>query len=266
MPGATQIKLILAYEGTRFVGWQVQPNGLSVQAVLEEALLRLTGRKLALRAAGRTDSGVHARGQVVCLPDPGTLEPDELRKALNHLLPEDVAVLSAEPVAPDFDPRGAVVGKHYRYTIYNHPVRPVFERRFSWHLRRELDLPAMRRAAACLLGEHDFSSFRASGCESSHPIRTLDRIRWHRPEGQDRLVILEVWGRAFLKQMIRNLAGTFAEIGRARRSADEMSAILAARDRRRAGQTAPACGLCLIKVYYDQEEYRRETEGTYQDG
>lgn len=262
MPRVQYIRLVLAYEGTRYIGWQNQPTGPSVQVMLEEAFEKLTGRKVHARVAGRTDSGVHALGQVVCFPNLSRHEPEVMAKALNGLLPEDIVVRSIEPVSPDFDVRGDVCGKHYRYTIFNEPARPLFERHFCWHLRRRLDVEAMSCAATCLVGEHDFAAFRASGCTSAHPIRTIDRIVWR---DEPPLLLLDVWGRAFLKQMVRNIVGTFVEIGRGRMRPEEMAMVLESRDRRRAGQTAPARGLCLMKVYYDLEEYRRAVAGVGKD-
>lgn len=249
---AGQFLLELAYDGTDFCGWQVQPGQRSVQAVLEEAFARMTGLAARARAASRTDAGVHARGQLACLPDTGRHQPDALRQGLNHYLPADAAVRAVRRVAADFAPRRAARGKHYRYTIHNHPARPVLERGRRWHLAYALDERAMQRAAAALLGEHDFSALRGAGCCARHPVRRIDAIRWQR---SGEALMLDIWGRAFLKQMVRNIAGSCVEIGRGRWPAARMTQIMNSRDRRCAGPTAPARGLCLERIYLDEAAY-----------
>lgn len=252
-----RIRLLLAYEGTRYCGWQLQPNGLSLQQVLEDAFRRLTGQSTRMLAAARTDSGVHAAGQVVAFDNPSRHGPRVLREGLNFHLPPDVVVLAAEEAEPDFDPRRQAVGKHYRYLIWNERVRPVFERQYMYHFKARLDLSPMQQAASAIVGEHDFSAFRAADDESVNPVRRIDRCRWSR---QAERWQCDIFGRGFLKQMVRNLVGTMVEIGRGRWPAECMTELLSCRDRRRAGPAAPACGLCLVKVYLDQEEYRREAE------
>jgi tRNA pseudouridine38-40 synthase len=251
------VRLILSYEGTRYHGWQVQPGYNTSQKTLEDAYRQLAGVKTRMLAAGRTDTGVHAAGQVVCFENPSRHSPDVVRDGLNRFLPEDIAVVSAEPAPPGFDPRRSSVGKHYRYTIHNTRVRPVLERNFRWHVKAPLDVDAMNRAARCLLGEHDFSSFRASGCESAHPVRTLDALGW---KAEPPVLTFDVFGRGFLKQMVRNLVGTFVEIGRGRWRAEDMQRILQSHDRTSAGPCALAHGLCLVMVYYDEEAYAQAME------
>ena len=256
-----QFLLELAYDGTDFCGWQVQPGQRSVQAELEAAFARMTGLAARARAASRTDAGGHARGQLACLPDAGRHEADALRKGLNHHLPADVAVRAVRRVAADFEPRRAARGKHYRYTIHQHPARPVLERKQRWHLAQALDERAMQRAAVALRGEHDFSALRGAGCSARQPLRRIDAIRWHRAGDA---LLLDVWGRAFLKQMVRNIAGSCVEIGRGRWPAERMPEILNSRDRRQAGPTAPARGLCLERIYLDEADYLadcRQTKG-----
>jgi len=253
------IRLVIAYEGTRYHGWQVQPNQTTIQAVLQDAYAQMTGAETQMLAAGRTDAGVHAAAQVVCFENNSRHEPQVLREGLNRFLPKDIVIKKAEIAPAGFDPRRQAVGKHYRYVIHNARVRPLFERNFRWHVRAELNLQSMNKAAACLIGEHDFSAFRASGCEAKHAVRTIDRIDW---SSEESTVKLDIWGRGFLKQMVRNLAGTFVEIGRGRWSIDDMQIILESRNRERAGPTAPACGLCLVRVYYDKEEYRAAPPGS----
>ena len=253
-----RVRLVVAYQGSAYCGWQAQPNGTSVQEVLEQAFEKMTGAPVRALAASRTDAGVHAAAQVVCLDNPSRHDPQTLLRGLNFHLSEDVAVLEADWAPDGFDPRHAAVGKHYRYTLHLGQAKPVFERGLRWHLRGQLDVAAMQAAVLQLQGEHDFSAFRGTRCEARSPVRSLDRIDWRldRPT-----LTLEVFGRSFLKQMVRNIAGTCVEIGRGRWPADQMTEILASRDRTRAGQTAPACGLCLMRVFYDPDEYRQACQG-----
>lgn len=253
-----RVRLVVCYEGTAYLGWQVQPQGPTVQAALEEAFYCMTGGHTRMTAAGRTDTGVHARGQVVCFCHESRHDPQALLKGLNAHLPQDVAVLEADLVPDDFDPRREAVGKHYRYCIHNHPVRPVFERRWRWHLKKHLDQDAMNQAVACLVGEHDFSAFRAADCEAASAVRRIDAARWARRGPQ---LALDVFGGGFLKQMVRAIVGTCVEVGRGALEHDAVSAILAGRDRGRAGPTAPACGLVLERVYYREEDYRHAIAG-----
>jgi tRNA pseudouridine38-40 synthase len=250
-------RLVLAYQGTRYCGWQAQKNGLSVQEVLEEAFRRMTGQRVRANAAGRTDAGVHAIGQVVAIKHSSHHDSQTLRKGLNALLPPDIAVLSIEPAEPGFRPRRDVRGKHYRYSIHNDPVRPVFQRAFRWHLRKRLDVRAMQKASECLLGTHDFAAFQASGADAESTERSIDRLSWTNELPEIRF---DVWGRAFLKQMVRIIVGTCVEIGQGRKPIEHLAQVLNSRDRGKAGKTAPAQGLCLMKVFYDEEEYRRLVE------
>lgn len=256
MPG--RVRILLAYQGSRYSGWQVQPEQVTIQELLQDAYRHMTGLDTAMLAAARTDAGVHAEGQVVCFDNPSRHSPEKLLEGLNHYLPEDVAIVDAETVKEDYDPRRQAAGKHYRYVIWNRRVRPVFSRQLCWHVRQLLREDAMNRAARALLGEHDFSAFRASGCTAASPVRRLDSLAWHR-EGP--FLVLDVFGRAFLKQMVRNIVGTLVEVGRGRLPGDELAPILASGDRRRAGPTAPARGLCLVKVYLDEYQYRADAGG-----
>ncbi|HKA90028.1 MAG TPA: tRNA pseudouridine(38-40) synthase TruA [Haliangiales bacterium] len=242
-----RIKLTVEYDGTDFEGWQRQaPPHRSVQEALERALADLLGEVCAVAGAGRTDAGVHARAQVASFVTASAIPAAGLMRALNAALPPDVAVRDAEDVDPAFDARRWARGKHYAYRIWNRPERSPLHRRVSWHVRRPLDLDAMRRAAAPLVGEHDFSAFRAAGCTAKSPVRNLRRLDI---SGED-LIVLDLEATAFLRHMVRNLAGTLVEVGLGARSADEIEAILAGRDRTRAGRTAPPHGLTLERVYY----------------
>jgi len=246
-----RLKLTLEYEGTAYVGWQRQPNGVSVQEVMERALAELLGARVEVVAAGRTDSGVHALGQVVAFDAPRTLPLGAYLRGLSALLPPDVAVVAAEEVGPDFDPRRWASGKRYRYLISNRPVRSPLRRRTHWEVFAPLDVGAMDEAARPLLGTHDFSAFRAANCEAKTPVRTLRELV---VLGDGDVVQLEVEGTAFLKHMVRNIVGTLVEVGRGERPVPWVAEVLASADRTRAGPTAPAHGLVLVEVTYGDRQ------------
>lgn len=241
-----RIKLTLEYDGTRYVGWQVQPNGVSVQAVVEEALEKLLGKKTPVVVAGRTDSGVHARGQVIAFDAAQQLPSRAYTQGLTGLLPEDVAVVGFEEVPEAFDPRRWAKGKRYVYRISNRPLRSPLRRLTHWEIFQPLDLLAMREAAQHLVGEHDFSSFRASNCEAAHPNRKITRAEIGGAAGDE--VTLTFEGTAFLKHMVRNMTGTLVEVGRGKQPPQWVKQVLEAKDRTLAGQTAPAHGLTLEEV------------------
>lgn len=246
------VRLVLRYDGSAYCGWQVQPERLSVQQVVEKAFEKMTGINTRALAASRTDAGVHAWAQHVCMANTSRHDPEALMRGMNFHLPDDVVILSAQWADDGFNPRRDAVGKHYRYTIHNAPFRPVFDRHTCWHLRYKMDVGAMNRACAMLEGEHDFSSFRGAKCEANSPVRTIDAMWWIR--SGDKL-ILNVYGRSFLKQMVRNLVGTLVDVGRGRWAPERVSAILEGKKRSLAGQTAPAKGLCLMKVFFDKDSY-----------
>jgi len=242
-----RVKLVLEYDGTDYVGWQVQPNGTSVQAVVERALEKLLGVPTPVLAAGRTDAGVHALGQVVAFDAAQALPMKAYVRGLSGLLPPDVVVVAAEEVAPDFDPRRHARGKRYRYRVCNRPVRSPLRRRTHWELFAALDVPAMRAGAVHLLGRHDFSAFRASDCAAKTAVRELWRLDVE-AQGDELVVVVE--GTAFLKHMVRNLVGTLVEVGRGKRPAGWVAQVLASKDRGQAGPTAPAHGLVMEEVFY----------------
>jgi tRNA pseudouridine38-40 synthase len=242
------VKLTLEYDGTEFVGWQVQPNGRSVQEVVEAALGTLLGEPVRVTGAGRTDAGVHARGQVCSLRTAKRIPLRAFVQGMNSLLPKDVAVIDATDVPATFDARRSASGKRYEYRIWNGPTRSPLRRRRAWELFRPLDLAAMREAAAHLVGEHDFSAFRAADCPAKTTRRVLRVLDVTGEAGGDVLVAVEAT--AFLKHMVRNLVGTLAEVGHGKRAAASMPALLAGGDRTRAGVTAPAQGLTLVRVDY----------------
>lgn len=242
-----QYRLLVEYDGTEFHGWQIQPQERTVQGELEAAAGRLFGQPVRAAAAGRTDAGVHASGQVVTLPALRSLPPDTVRRALNALTGDDLAIVAVDLVDDDFDPRRHARARRYVYRIWNRRPASPFWRRYAWHVAHPLDVTRMQAAAAQLVGEHDFSSFRAAGCDAKHPVR---RMLHSAVVVRDALLLYEVEATAFLRHMVRNIVGTLVEIGSGQRSPD-LQALLALRDRTRAGETAPAHGLCLTAVRYD---------------
>ena len=244
------LKLTLSYDGTRLVGWQRQAEGESVQGVLEDALARFEGAPVTVHGAGRTDAGVHALGQVASVEVSFAHDTATLTRALNAQLPEDVRVLSVEEAAPGFHARFSARSKSYRYCIRNSAVASPFERAYAWHVPQPLDIDAMQQASSRLLGRHDFSSFRSIGTDVPDAVRTL-----HTSElmtGDDgSLLTYEVSGDGFLRHMVRAIVGTLVEVGRGWRAPAQMDALLQARDRARAGATAPPHGLFLVRVDYD---------------
>jgi tRNA pseudouridine38-40 synthase len=244
-----RVQLILEYDGTDFVGWQRQPNGRSVQQTVEDGLKKLLGTRVLVQAAGRTDAGVHALGQVAAFDDPRGLPLKAFSRGLNGLLPPDVAVVDAQEAPEDFDPRRWARGKRYRYRISNRRQRSPLRRRTHWELFTPLDLAAMQAAAQPLLGRHDFSAFRASDCEAKSPVREVRELTLRR--GEDAELVFDFEGTAFLKHMVRNLVGSLVEVGRGKQPVRWVGEVLASRDRTQAGPTAPPQGLALISVRYD---------------
>jgi tRNA pseudouridine38-40 synthase len=247
IPAVRRVRLTVEYDGTDFVGWQRQPNGPTVQAALEDALQRMTGAPVLVRGAGRTDAGVHALGQVACFDTDATIPLVGFRRGLNQLLPRSIAVVAAAEAPPDFDARRSARGKLYRYSIWNADSRSARHDRFTWHLPRPLDLARMRAACAPLIGRHDFAAFRAADCERKTTTRTLRRLDVTRTGD---LVDVDVEADAFLKNMVRILAGTLAEAGLGKVTADDVARALASRDRKLSGPTAPPWGLTLVRVNY----------------
>jgi tRNA pseudouridine38-40 synthase len=251
----TWFALKLEYDGRAFVGWQRQSNGVSVQQVLEAAAARLCGG-VAPRsvAAGRTDSGVHAAGQVVLIELPDGLSGRAARDGLNfHMQPHAVAVVGTGVVVDQaWSPRFSAIGRDYRYVILNRPARPALLGGFVWHVKTMLDVGAMQRAAGALIGQHDFTSFRALACQAASPVRTVDRLEVSRREDQ---VIIEVSARSFLHHQVRNFVGTLKLVGTGHWEEARVAAVLAGRDRRLAGPTAPAGGLTLVAVHYPQDPF-----------
>ena len=244
----TRYKLTLEYDGRGFVGWQRQDNGPSVQAALEAAVKRFCGEAVTAHAAGRTDAGVHALAQVAHIDLDEETGADTLRNALNfHLKPAAVAVLAAEAVADDFHARFSATERAYRYRIVNRRAPLALDRGRAWFVPVPLDAGAMHEAARALLGQHDFTSFRAGGCQAKSPVKTLDALEVSRDGDEIRI---EARARSFLHHQVRNMAGSLRLAGEGKWSRADMERALAARDRRAAGPTAPADGLYLVAVRY----------------
>jgi tRNA pseudouridine38-40 synthase len=242
------VKLVLEYDGTRYVGWQVQPNGPSIQAEVERALATLHKTPRRVTAAGRTDAGVHARGQVVSFPEVRPLPERAYVQGMNALLPADIAVRAASLEPDGFDARRSARGKRYRYVIENLPTRAPLGRLQAWQLFHRLDLDAMRAAALHLVGRHDFAAFQASDCASEHAVREVRRLELLGDGGGRIEVVIEAT--AFVKHMVRNIVGTLVEVGEGKRRPASMVPLLEGRDRTAAGRTAPPQGLFLEQVFY----------------
>jgi tRNA pseudouridine38-40 synthase len=242
-----RLALIVEYDGTRFVGWQSQRSGRSVQTILAAAVSAVADRPIDVCAAGRTDAGVHALGQVVHFDCDVARTARQWLLGINSNLPDDVAVHWVGEVEPDFDARRSAVERRYRYSIHSSRTRPAIRRRVVWWIREVLDAGAMTAAAVRWLGERDFTSFRAANCQSTTPMRCLTGFRIQR---RGSLLEIEFTANAFLYHMVRNLVGALVEIGRGRHDPRWAAALLEARDRRLAPPTAPASGLCLVGVRY----------------
>lgn len=241
-----QYRFILEYDGTDYHGWQIQPGARTVQATLERALAQLIGEPVRVAAAGRTDAGVHASGQVASFRTESQLPPETIARALNALTPDDLSIRDVLIVDDSFDVRRSARRRTYVYRIWTRRVASPFWRRYAWHLTRPLDVAAMSAAAAALLGEHDFTSFRAAGCDAAHPVR---RVMRSEVTVAGDLISYTIEANAFLRHMVRNIVGTLVEVGSGRRDAD-IASLLLLRDRTAAGKTAPAQGLCLTRVDY----------------
>lgn len=247
------IKLVLEYDGTDLAGWQRQKNGPSVQEHVERALAQMLGRAVDVVGASRTDAGVHALGQVAHFrTDNRSIPLHGFRRGLNSMLPAAIAVVAARDESPEFHARFSARGKRYRYRVLARPDRSPHWRHHAWHRPHPLDLERMRRAARALVGRHDFSAFRAADCGANHPIRRITGIEVRAEENA--LIAIEVRGEAFLRNMVRIIAGTLVEVGENRRDPDEIAEVLESRERSCAGITAPARGLTLVEVDYGGAE------------
>jgi tRNA pseudouridine38-40 synthase len=241
-------KLTIEYDGTPFVGWQIQANGVSVQGVLTEAIAAFAGERVSVGGAGRTDAGVHALAQVAHVDLAREWDTDTVRDALTaHLRPHPVAVVAAERVAPEFDARFSAVKRHYCYRIVNRRADLTLDRGRAWRVPKPLDEAAMHAAAQRLIGKHDFTTFRDTECQAKSPVKTLDQLDVVR-DGEEVRVITSA--RSFLHSQVRSMVGSLVAVGEGRWSADDLSAALAARDRAACAAVAPPEGLYLVKVDY----------------
>ncbi|NOZ04938.1 MAG: tRNA pseudouridine(38-40) synthase TruA [Chloroflexi bacterium] len=240
-------KAIVEYDGTEFCGFQRQTTERTVQGELEAALHDLAGTPILLAGAGRTDSGVHAAGQVIAFSLPWSHSPNDLLQAVNARLAWDVSLVRVEPVPAEFHPRYDAVRRHYRYRILNRVVRSPLQRRFALHVREPLDVGAMNRAAQALLGEHDFIAFGRPP-QGTNSVRHVFRATCRR---QDEIVTFDVEANAFLYRMVRRMVGTLLQVGRGEISAQQLAPLLGGTPRGTAGPTVSPCGLCLMAVYYD---------------
>lgn len=249
------IKLLISYDGTDYCGWQKQPKDRTIQQEIEQSLCTLTTEDITLHGAGRTDAGVHALGMVAHFSCYSKISCDSIHRATNSMLPGSIRVLEVAEVEPTFHSRYQALGKKYHYSIYTGEIQPPFSRLTSFHVTKALNLGIIEECLKILTGKHDFSSFENSGSRDKSittgkgAVRTIHSATILQPE--DNLLILEFTGDGFLKNMVRNLTGTIVEAGRGKLSADDVFAILQAKDRTKASTTAPAHGLTLVEVYYD---------------
>ncbi len=244
------LKLTVAYDGTDYVGWQRQADGVSIQGVLEDALAPFEGAPVTLHGAGRTDAGVHAVGQVASVRLTATIEPGTLARALNAVLPAAIRIVSVEEADAAFHARFSATGKTYEYRIVNAPFVSPFIQRYAWHVPQRLDMDAIEAATAVLRGRHDFAAFQSAGTDVPSSVRTITEIEWTGGCGSDVPLVLRMSGDGFLRHMVRNITGTLVEVGRGRWPASAMAGILGSRDRSSAGTTAPPHGLFLAAVMY----------------
>ena len=244
----TRFRLTLEYDGSPFVGWQRQDNGPSVQGALEEAIEKLSGERVTVTGAGRTDAGVHALGQVAHFDLEKAFEPGKIRDALNHFLrPNRIVVLDAAVADADFHARFSATARHYLFRILNRRSPPALEEGRVWHVSPKLDADAMHAAAQFLVGQHDFTTFRAAECQAQSPVKTLDRLDVSRRADE---IHIEASARSFLHHQIRSFAGTLKLVGEGKWSPRDVGEALAAKDRARCGPVSPPDGLYLVRVDY----------------
>jgi tRNA pseudouridine38-40 synthase len=242
-----QIRITLEYDGSRYSGWQVQAGQDSIQGRIEDALRRIFAEPVRIRGAGRTDAGVHARGQVASFRLPRPFESADLMRALNALLPPDIAVSEAAYVDDRFDPRRDARSRSYEYRVLNQQLRSAFDFRYSWLVRGPLDLAIMNQTAAVFLGEHDFASMRSMGSNETTTVRRVLASEWRR---DGKFLTYRVEATAFLRHMVRTMVAAMLEAGRGTTTPERVATLLASGERARAPAAAPACGLCLVEVCY----------------
>jgi tRNA pseudouridine38-40 synthase len=246
------LKLTLQYDGTNYIGWQRQPAGTSIQALLEDALAAIEGRATTVHGAGRTDAGVHALGQVASATMEASLDTQTLGRALNAALPEDVRVIAVEEVPSDFHARFSATGKTYEYRIVNASFVDAFLFRYAWHVPQKLDVEAMGAGAAPLIGVHDFAAYQGNpeGSVVQSTVRRVESIEWEGGGAYNEPLVMRITGEGFLRHMVRNIAGTLVEVGVGRWNHRRPGEILDSGNRTLAGPTAPARGLFLVGVRY----------------
>ncbi len=242
------LKLLIEYDGTRYHGWQVQPNALTIQGIIEEKIAIMTRERVRLIASGRTDAGVHALGQVAHFQTDSNIPPEAIQRGLSSLLPQDIVVKSAEEAEAGFHAQYGAKRKTYRYVILNRKVASALCRNYCWHVPFPLDVPAMQKVSTFLLGRKDFSSFQGANADTEDSVREVFLADWSAQENGFLHFTVEADG--FLKHMVRNIVGTLVQAGKGKLSAEEFCGVLEARDRRLAGMTAPSRGLFLVGVTY----------------
>ena len=269
-----RIRLDVAYEGTRYAGWQIQPDRPTVQSALEDALRRVYGRHMRLAGASRTDAGVHALQQVAHFntqPDDVAVPPEKVREATQRYLPNDIAILATREQPEDWHSIASVTSKRYRFLIWEAEHAHPMLSRFTWRVPIGLDLAAMQQAATEIVGTHDFACFETTGAPRKSTVRTIYELTLREVQPglpysdvpvpghiAGRLLELQIEGDGFLYNMVRTIAGTLVKVGRGRWDAGDVARIIASADRNLAGETAPAAGLCLMRVRYDESTWQDE--------
>lgn len=242
------LKLTLAYDGSGYNGFQRQKNAVGIQQILEKALSKMFGEEIRIAASGRTDTGVHAEGQVISFSTSGTVPTEKIVQALPSYLPEDIVVWKAEDVAHNFNARYSAIAKRYVYRIIIAETPSPFKRKYAWYLKKPLDVQAMQAAADAILGEHDFAAFRSAGSAPVKTVKNIYKAEWTKSDEQELQFTIE--GDGFLYHMVRNLVGAMVRVGNGKISLERFKDILASCDRKQAGTAAPPQGLCLDEVFY----------------
>jgi len=256
------IRLIVAYDGTTISGYQRQPKGITVQGELERALSRVCNEPISIYGASRTDAGVHARFQVITFKTESTIPTENLTKALIAHIPSYIVITRAEEIPLDWKPRWNIVGKEYVYTIYNRPIEDPLHMRFHWHVKKPLNIAAMCMAAKYLEGQHDFTTLKGTNSTPADPLKTIYKIVI---QEQNQCIRIQVFGDGFLYHMVRNIAGLLVDVGLGRKRAEQIPTFLAAKDRRVIGKTAPAQGLCLEEIFFNEADLQTALQLAEQD-
>ena len=248
MSRVKNFKIIIEYDGSQYCGWQRQHNDPTIQETIEQALMKMTDQKITVIGSGRTDAGVHAFGQVANFKCNTKLTANEFLGGLNSLTPEDIVISACEEVSDEFHARFSATSKIYQYHILNRSNPAAIMRQYAWHIRKTLDLDAMRTALPCFIGSHDFKAFEGAGSPRAHTTRNVDRADLR--EEKDGYVVFGIEADGFLRYMVRNIVGTLVEVGLGKITPEDVKHILEIKDRTRAPATAPAHGLFLKRVKY----------------